>query len=102
MLFGVIMIRYWRKHPGNGGSFGRSRGQEFFDRMKQRFDERQQHSNSKRRRWVDEPDEPEPPKKPKRPNQDEIDAILDKIRKSGYDSLTKEEKKKLFDQSQQN
>ena len=102
MLFGFIMIRYWRKHPGNGGSFGRSRGQEFFDRMKQRFDERQQHSNSKRRRWVDEPDEPEPPKKPKRPNQDEIDAILDKIRKSGYDSLTKEEKKKLFDQSQQN
>ena len=25
--------------------------------------------------------------------------ILDKIRKSGYDSLTKEEKQKLFDQS---
>jgi hypothetical protein len=31
-------------------------------------------------------------------NQEEIDAILDKIRKSGYDSLTKEEKKKLFEQ----
>ncbi len=35
----------------------------------------------------------------KRKNQEEIDAILDKIRKSGYDSLTKEEKQKLFDQS---
>ena len=35
----------------------------------------------------------------KRQNQEEVDAILDKIRKSGYDSLTKEEKKKLFDQS---
>ena len=34
-----------------------------------------------------------------RRNQEEIDAILDKIRKSGYDSLTKEEKQKLFDQS---
>ena len=34
-----------------------------------------------------------------RQKQEEIDAILDKIRKSGYDSLTKEEKKKLFDQS---
>ena len=34
-----------------------------------------------------------------RKNQEEIDAILDKIRKSGYDSLTKEEKNKLFDQS---
>ena len=28
-----------------------------------------------------------------------IDRILDKIRKSGYDSLTKEEKQKLFDSS---
>jgi hypothetical protein len=35
----------------------------------------------------------------KRQNQEEIDAILDKIRKSGYDSLTKEEKQKLFDAS---
>ena len=35
----------------------------------------------------------------KKQNQDEIDAILDKIRKSGYDSLTKEEKQKLFEAS---
>ena len=98
MLFGFIMIRYWKKHPGNG--FGRSRGQEFFDNLKRRFDERQQ--SSRRRRWVDEPEEPQEPPKPKRKNQEEIDAILDKIRKSGYDSLTKEEKKTLFDQSQEN
>ncbi len=102
MLFGFIMIRYWRKHPGNGTGFGRSRGQEFFDNMKRRFDERRQHSSRQQRRWADEPEEPEPPKKPKRANQEEIDAILDKIRKSGYDSLTKEEKKKLFEQSQEN
>ncbi|MEO1654520.1 MAG: DUF6576 domain-containing protein, partial [Bacteroidota bacterium] len=30
------------------------------------------------------------------PDQSEIDAILDKISESGYDSLTKEEKQKLF------
>lgn len=30
------------------------------------------------------------------PNQDEIDTILDKISATGYDSLTKEEKQKLF------
>ncbi|MDX2305395.1 MAG: rhomboid family intramembrane serine protease [Microscillaceae bacterium] len=30
------------------------------------------------------------------PGQDEIDAILDKISASGYESLTKEEKQKLF------
>ena len=97
MLFGFIMIRYWKKHPGSSARFGRSRGQEFFDNMKQRFDERKQASHRQ------QPEQPqEQPQKPKRENQEEIDAILDKIRKSGYDSLTKEEKKKLFDQSKGN
>lgn len=32
-------------------------------------------------------------------SQDEIDAILDKISKGGYESLTKQEKQKLFDAS---
>ncbi len=104
MLFGFIMIRYWKKHPESSNRFGRNRGQEFFDNMKRRFDERKQASD--RRRWVDDPDEEprytEEPPKPRRKNQEEIDAILDKIRKSGYDSLTKEEKKKLFDQSREN
>lgn len=35
------------------------------------------------------------------PNQTEVDLILDKISKSGYESLTKEEKQKLFKASQQ-
>lgn len=35
------------------------------------------------------------------PNQDEIDAILDKISKSGYESLSREEKQKLYKASQQ-
>ena len=96
MLFGYIMIRYWKNHPGSGSGFGRSRGQEFFDNMKRRFDERQ-HA-----RHQEEPRHTEDRPKAKRKNQEEIDAILDKIRKSGYDSLTKEEKKKLFDQSQEN
>lgn len=34
------------------------------------------------------------------PDQKEIDAILDKISRSGYESLTKEEKQKLFKASQ--
>ncbi|WP_337041917.1 rhomboid family intramembrane serine protease [Emticicia sp. 17c] len=34
------------------------------------------------------------------PDQDEVDAILDKINKSGYESLTKEEKQKLYRASQ--
>jgi membrane associated rhomboid family serine protease len=36
----------------------------------------------------------------KEPTQEEIDRILDKISESGYESLTKEEKQKLFSASQ--
>jgi len=37
--------------------------------------------------------------KRKRTEQEEIDAILDKLKKSGYSSLSSDEKKKLFDAS---
>ena len=33
-----------------------------------------------------------------RAKQEEVDRILDKVRKSGYESLTKEEKNTLFEQ----
>jgi len=100
MLFGFLLIRYWQKHPDSSSSFGRSRGQEFFDNLKRRYDARQgqqhmkaEHTSNTRRETDEEYNARQ------RKNQEEIDAILDKIRKSGYDSLTKEEKKKLFDQS---
>jgi hypothetical protein len=35
-----------------------------------------------------------------KPNQEQIDAILDKISQSGYDSLNKEEKEILFKASE--
>lgn len=35
----------------------------------------------------------------KKANEEEIDRILDKVRKSGYEGLTSEEKKRLFDAS---
>jgi hypothetical protein len=37
----------------------------------------------------------------KKARQEEIDSILDKIRKSGYDSLSKDEKKRLFEASRE-
>jgi membrane associated rhomboid family serine protease len=36
------------------------------------------------------------------PDQDEIDTLLDKISRSGYESLTRDEKQKLFRASQKN
>lgn len=40
--------------------------------------------------------------KEKRRNSDAIDAILDKIKQRGYESLTAEEKRELFDRSRNN
>ena len=100
MLFGFLLIRYWQKHPDSSAGFGRSRGQEFFDNLKRKYDARQnqqhmkaEHTSAPRRETDEEYNARQ------RKNQEEVDAILGKIRKSGYDSLTKEEKKKLFDQS---
>ena len=103
MLFGFLMIRYWSRHPNSG--YDRSRGQQFFENLKRNFDQRQQNHKTQNpnmhaeRGGSDEADREYNARKHK--NQEEIDAILDKIRKSGYDSLTAEEKKKLFDASNQ-
>ena len=99
MLFGFLLICYWQHHPDSSQHFGRSRGQEFFDNMKRRYDERRQHANMAAERPDPRRETDEEYNARQQRNQEEIDAILDKIRKSGYDSLTKEEKQKLFDQS---
>ena len=101
MLFGLLLILYWRRHPGSDARFSRNRGQEFFNNMKRNFEQRKK------------PNQPQTPphQSPreadmeynarKKQRQAEVDAILDKIRKSGYDSLTKEEKKRLFEASKE-
>ncbi|MBR6275572.1 MAG: rhomboid family intramembrane serine protease [Prevotella sp.] len=98
MLFGFLMIRYWNNHPGS--NYNRSGGQEFFEKLKRNFENRS--NNSKSRMHAERGGSKEADREfnaRKHQNQEEIDAILDKIRKSGYDSLTKEEKQKLFDAS---
>ena len=96
-LFGYIMIRYWRNHPG-GGSYGRSRGQQFFDRMKDNWERRSHRKTDETRRGDNQRRESDWDYNARRKaRQDEIDRILDKVRRSGYDSLTDEEKAKLFD-----
>ena len=101
MLFGYLMIRYWNKHPN--ATYDRSRGQQFFENLKRNFDQRQRNTHRRDNDMhVEQGGSRETDQEynaRKRKNQEEIDAILDKIRKSGYDSLTKEEKKRLFDSS---
>lgn len=96
MLFGWLLIRYWNRHPD---SWNRQGGQPFFDQLRANFErhrrQRQQPDMKVERGGSKESDWEYNARKKAR--QDEVDRILDKIRKSGYDSLTKEEKQTLFD-----
>ena len=84
------------------------KGEQFFDRMRSNWEARTHRSSNTGRRADrgfghttsgarQESDWDYNARKQR--EQDEIDRILDKIRKSGYDSLTKEEKQRLFDSS---
>lgn len=98
MIFGFFLIRYWRNHPG--GSYVEATGAEFFSNMKSRWE---RHSSDRHAsKPKSEPNESNSDwqyNAEKKAAQEEIDRILDKIRKSGYDSLSKDEKQTLFDQS---
>lgn len=100
MLFGFLLIRYWRKHPNIEHRFNGQNG--FFQQMKKQYENKRRNTfhyqpSTETPRWEEHKEKEEDSAR-----QAEIDAILDKIRKSGYDSLTKEEKKKLFEQSNRN
>lgn len=104
MIVGFFMIRYWRHHAYRGSNM--SGGNQFFDNLKRKWDER--GSGKKFKTWHNKNAEPENYNSHnsdwdynarKKAEQDDIDRILDKIRKSGYDSLTAEEKHCLFENS---
>lgn len=101
MAFGYIMIRYWRRHPGSG--YGMDSGMQFFDNMRASWERRRAnrstgYRNDAGRSSVNSNADWDYNAR-KKAEQEEIDRILDKIRRNGYDSLTKEEKQKLFDSS---
>lgn len=100
MVFGFFLLTYWKKHPTIG--YGASRGNQFFDNLKAKWERKNSHKSSTTGNFTYTTTAHSADweyNSRKAADQKEIDAILDKIRKSGYDSLTKEEKQKLFDQS---
>lgn len=105
MFFGYLLIRYWSKHPYNTYyNINSSTG--LFSRMRQNYEQYRRNNvemtvhkggapaDNKVRTETDEEYNAR-----KKAEQDIIDSILDKIRKSGYDSLTAEEKRRLFELS---
>lgn len=109
MLFGFILIKYWQKHPYSGpDDFGMGKGSQFFDRMKNSWERHSSHSSGGGTKFHYRPNTASEQTRResdwdynarKKAEQDEVDRILDKIRRSGYDSLTDEEKRKLFEKS---
>ena len=95
MIFGFFMIRYWQKNPSKG--YGPSKGEDFFSNLRSSWEKKKKKKADTGRNSTGNPDWDYNAQK--KTEQDEIDRILDKIRRSGYDSLTAEEKRKLFDQS---
>jgi membrane associated rhomboid family serine protease len=101
MFFGFLLIRYWRRHP-DGNSYLRGGSESPIDKFRS-FWEKHSHKkaddlNSQRNNQTSHETDWEYNAR-KKAEQEEIDRILDKIRRSGYDSLTAEEKRKLFDNS---
>lgn len=92
MLFGLILLLHWR----NGGGQGN-----LWRKWKEKF----QHlwGNSQRTHFTvtqgGKYGEEMSYNKREKEREQEIDAILDKVKKGGYASLTEDEKRKLFDAS---
>jgi hypothetical protein len=112
MFFGLLLILYWRKHPGSHFNLNGSR--QFFERWGKKGGAgysgnsgyssntgKSGYSGSSTTGYGPTRQDDMAYNAQKKARQEEVDKILDKIRKSGYDSLTKEEKKKLFDQSRE-
>lgn len=100
MLFGFFLIRYWQKHPNSYEAVGKMDAKRFFSRMQDKWEQKTHGTSGKDAgNWDQERDTDWNYNARRKAEQEEIDHILDKIRRSGYDSLTKEEKQKLFDQS---
>jgi membrane associated rhomboid family serine protease len=99
MVFGFIMIKYWSKSLQNGNNKNR-KGDEIINKIKRMFEETEREKTNCQSNSYYHDDRQTDRKRDARrkANQEEIDRILDKIRKSGYDALTYEEKQKLFDQ----
>ena len=101
MVVGFFIIRYWKykyEHRYGSSNFQGWDGyeiksrQSFFGRVKQWFRDFSENTfRSSSNSSTDSEEERE------KKRQKEIDRILDKIKRNGYDSLTDEERRKLFD-----
>ena len=105
MLFGLLLLLYWRNGGGRSnnnsrwydqdGHYDRGQGSgmnQWFGKLKTRMQRPKMHV-TRGGKFGQDMDYREAERK----DEEEMDRILDKIRKSGYQALSDEEKRKLFD-----
>lgn len=103
MAFGYLLIRHWGINPDFGmGDY--SSGS--FKKLRRNWEEKRRRRAEKKRKeshndgWNEAARNPDWDYNARRTaTQAEVDRILEKIRQSGYDSLTAREKQTLFDES---
>ena len=88
MVIGFLLILYWTKQNSMSGGY--------LEKLKNWF---QNKRKPKMKVHYGEKEADYQYNARKKEDQEEIDRILDKVRKSGYESLTVDEKKKLFESS---
>ena len=100
MIFGLFLILYWRRRGGGGSGWGRpsltSRIKNWFKTRRAHFTVHQGGGGRNAGRRQQDYDYNAQRKR----NEEEIDRILEKVRKYGYGCLTEEEKRRLFDAGQ--
>ena len=97
MVVGFFLIRYWQKHPTAG--YGAMRGSQFFAQMRSNWEKRKGTTTRTQGPVYHDNNVDWTYNAQQKARQEEIDRILEKIKRSGYDSLSTEEKQKLFDSS---
>ena len=96
MLFGLLLILHWRKVGPNGPDFHLK---EWFQDLKSRVGKDRMRYTKYEEIKNDVPRNDSDYNYQRAQRERDMDAILDKVAKSGYDSLTPEEKEYLFKNS---
>ena len=99
MLFGLLLILYWKKHGMSGPNFDLSKWKGWFWSMKEKFGNKRMKYTRYEEVKDEVPRNDGDYNRRKAERERDVDAILDKVAKSGYDSLTPEEKEFLFKNS---
>jgi len=99
MLFGLILILYWKKNGLNGPNFDLKKWKGWFWSKKEKMGKKKMKYTRYEEVKDEVPRNDGEYNRQRAEKERDVDALLDKIAKNGYGSLTQEEKEFLFKNS---